>query len=548
VLECDVPASWEAEALRLPDGTVVPCAVETVSDPEVLRDEEVTPQGARRHLDFLREDRYDDQYIEDMAWELGGRELRVTTTIGQGLNVVDEDEVRESVREVAVNNLADIARVRVIRDGRQRLRAVLPATATIGVQLLEPVPSVVAATGRERPDRAPSAPGLTSGITTGKDWIASEFYEVRFRKGRLTIRDKRTGLTLKGANTFVDEGDRGDEYNADILPDAMLVETRLSALGVIESNDVAARLVHARIFEMQAGLNSRRTKRRRRDWPAQVTVATEVVLHGGIQRVDFTTHVSNAAEDHRLRALFPLPFEVTHAITENQFHVAERSLEVPPWNGVSAELPPTTFPQKTFAAFEGDGLGVAIFNKGLQEGEVVRDRKGRQAYALTLLRCVGWLSRPDLTSRRGGAGPTIATPDAQMPGTHTFEYSLMTYEGSWRDAGAQAMAHSFAYPPLAYPTNAHAGSLGREAPLATITPGVVPTALARSEEDGAPYVRVYNATGAPAQAAIAVPAGSEGAGLTDLLERHQSEPEVVEGGWRVPLRPWEIATLRFGRR
>jgi alpha-mannosidase len=152
---------------------------------------------------------------------------------------------------------------------------------------------------------------------------------------------------------------------------------------------------------------------------------------------------------------------------------------VPPWNGVSPELPPTTFPQKTFAAFEQNGLGVAIFNKGLQEGEVVRDRKRRQAYALTLLRCVGWLSRNDLTSRRGGAGPTIATPDAQMPGNHTFEYSLMTYQGTWREAGVQAIATAFAYPPLAYATSAHEGSLGRERrcePHACIVPTAGPGA------------------------------------------------------------------------
>jgi mannosylglycerate hydrolase len=295
-------------------------------------------------------------------------------------------------------------------------------------------------------------------------------------------------------------------------------------------------------------MNAKRTRRRTPGPRGWVVVITTAELFAEVPRLDFSVYVNNNAEDHRLRALFPLPFDVTRAITENQFHVAERSLDVPPWNGASPELPPTTFPQKTFAAFERDGHGVAIFNKGLQEGEVVRDRKGRQAYALTLLRCVGWLSRPDLTSRRGGAGPTIATPDAQMPGTHTFEYSLMTYEGNWHDAGVQAMAHSFAYPPLAFATNVHEGSFGREAPLATITPGVVPTALARSEEDGAPYVRAYNATGVPAEASIAVPAAGEGAGLVDLLERHQASAERADGAWSVPLRPWEIATVRFGRR
>ncbi len=542
VVEADVPDSWEAEALRLPDGTTVPCTLEPLSDPIVLTDEDVSPRGAGRHLDFLREDRFDAHYIEDMQWELDGRQVRVTTTVGNDLNVVDDAEVRESVREVAANNLADTGHVGVIRSGRKRLRAVLPATDTVGVQVIEPIR---APTARESTDRGSTDSVRASTVTSGKDWIANEFYEVRFRKGRLTIKDKRTGLAVKGANTFVDEGDRGDEYNADILPDGVFavptIPCETEAIG-----DEARLYVYQRL-EPGRELASGRVRRRRRlkGW---MGVITTISLFAGLPRADFRVMFGNSCQDHRLRALFPLPFPVPHAITENQFHVAERSLEVAAWNGVSAELPPTTFPQKTFAAFESDGLGVAVFNKGLQEGEVVRDRKGRQAYALTLLRCVGWLSRPDLTSRRGGAGPTIATPDAQMPGTHTFEYSLMTYEGNWHDAGVQAMAHSFAYPPLAFATNVHEGSLGREAPLATITPGVVPTALARSEEDGAPYVRAYNATGVPAEASIAVPAAGEGAGLVDLLERHQASAERADGAWSVPLRPWEIATVRFGRR
>jgi alpha-mannosidase len=226
--------------------------------------------------------------------------------------------------------------------------------------------------------------------------------------------------------------------------------------------------------------------------------------------------------------------------------VAERSLTPPPWNGVSNEQPPTTFPQKTFAAFEADGMGLAVFNKGLQEGEVVRDRKGRQAYALTLLRCVGWLSRPDLVSRRGGAGPTISTEDSQMQGTHTFEFSLTTYRGGWRENNVQALAHSFAYPPLAFATNEHEGSLGLDVPLARITPGVVPTALTRSDADGAPLIRVYNAGGVEAEASVAVPWSGPGAGLCDLMENHV-ETLSTAGPWAFPLRPWQIATVRFGR-
>jgi alpha-mannosidase len=301
-------------------------------------------------------------------------------------------------------------------------------------------------------------------------------------------------------------------------------------------------------LQVPAGLDRKRAQRKTKD-TVVLPIVTEVTLWNGVPRVDFRVTVENGARDHRLRALFPLPFNVEHAITENQFHVAERPLAIPPWNGVSNEQPPTTFPQKTFAAFEADGSGLAVFNKGLQEGEVVRNQRGKQAYALTLLRCVGWLSRPDLVSRRGGAGPTIATEDSQMQGRHTFEYSLTSYQGTWREAGVQALGHAFCYGPLALGTNEHEGSLGPDMPLATFaTPGVVPSAMHRSDEDGAPILRMYNAGDTDVTAALAVPAAAGGAGLVDLMDRPMGEVESSDGGWRVPLRKWQIASLRFGRR
>jgi hypothetical protein len=534
VLEADVPLDWASfDRLRLSDGTLVPyfLDIDGATGGEEFVHEQVTPRGAHRHLDFLREQRYENHAIEAMEWELDGRHLRVTTTVGQDITVVDEEAVREEVRQVAANNLADTAEVTVRRSVRARLKAVLPASDTVGVQLLTPHDS-----GADD-----STPGLPA------RGIANEYYDVRLRKGKLVIRDWQHGIDIENANAFVSEGDRGDEYNADILPDAVIAPV---VAEVVErtANRVSTTLKYVTLLQVPAGLNRKRAQRKTKD-TVVLPIVTEVTLWDGVPRVDFRVTVENGARDHRLRALFPLPFKVEQAMTENQFHVAERPLAVPPWNGVSNEQPPATFPQKTFAAFEADGSGLAVFNKGLQEGEVVRDREGRQAYALTLLRCVGWLSRPDLVSRRGGAGPTIATEDSQMQGRHTFEYSLTSYRGTWREAGVQALAHGFCYPPLAFGTNGHEGSLGPDIPLATFAmTGVVPSAMHRSDEDGAPIVRVYNAAGAEVTAVVAVPAAGGGAGLADLMDRPTGEVESADGAWRVPLREWQITTLRFGRR
>jgi alpha-mannosidase len=53
---------------------------------------------------------------------------------------------------------------------------------------------------------------------------------------------------------------------------------------------------------------------------------------------------------------------------------------------------------------------------------------------VTLLRCIGWLSRDDLSLRPRAAGPIIETPHAQEIGIYTFEYSIIPHLGNWQIA------------------------------------------------------------------------------------------------------------------
>ncbi len=527
--ECAVPGSWAAETGTLPGGETLALAIGPVAPGVVRVDEQVSPEGALRHLDFIREGRYDAHYVESMTWQLENRRLEIETQIGHSsLNVVDDEALRREVREAVRNGLADTARVVVREAATRTVRGVLPARPSIGVELLAP--------GRAEPDTADDLD-----VSTG--CIANSFYEVRFKDGRLRIRDRANGIDIKNACAFVDEGDRGDEYNADILPGAVTAPAA-SYLVSVERDAVSATLRYHLAFKVPQRLKAKR-RGRSKEWTS-LPVSVAVTLWRGLRRIDFEVALDNHAEDHRLRVLFPFPSTTRHAITENQFHVAERVLEPAPWNGVGAELPPTTFPQKTFAAFEADGVGLAVLNRGLQEGEVVRGKSGRQAYALTLLRCVGWLSRPDLVSRRGGAGPTIATQDSQSPGEHTFHFAFTTYRGDWRSAGVQQMAHAFAYPPLVFCTNGHDGSLAGAAPLATIAPpSIVPSALHRSDADGRPVIRVYNASGSRETGHISLPAAQGEAALTDLLERPTADARRTDDGWEFDLRSWEIASLRL---
>ena len=142
----------------------------------------------------------------------------------------------------------------------------------------------------------------------------------------------------------------------------------------------------------------------------------------------------------------------------------------------------------------------------------------------------------------------IATPDAQMRGAHRFQFALTSYRGDWRTAGLQPLAHAFAYPPVAYPTNGHYGANAGNLSLARFgDASLVPSALHRSDADGSPLIRVYSTSAAPGTMALEVPAAGPGAARVDLLENHTDALDLGAHGWPLALRPWEIGTVRFGR-
>jgi alpha-mannosidase len=128
---------------------------------------------------------------------------------------------------------------------------------------------------------------------------------------------------------------------------------------------------------------------------------------------------------------------------DQHFGVVERPLALPEWDPATwAEQPLGTYPQKAFVSVDDGTRGLTIANTGLPEYEVLETPAGAEI-AVTLMRCVGWLSRSDIHTRRGGAGPQIATPGAQLIGTHTFDYAIIPHAGDWEtgEAHVQAVQH-----------------------------------------------------------------------------------------------------------
>jgi alpha-mannosidase len=125
--------------------------------------------------------------------------------------------------------------------------------------------------------------------------------------------------------------------------------------------------------------------------------------------------IHNERGDHRLRAHVGLTNRASRAWAGAPFEIVERPLV---GEGGEGEAPSPTWPARHVVVASGTG----ILGEGVFEYEVVDGRE----IALTLLRCVGTISRETLATRPWAAGPSTPTPNAQMLGETAFRFGIWT--------------------------------------------------------------------------------------------------------------------------
>jgi alpha-mannosidase len=195
-------------------------------------------------------------------------------------------------------------------------------------------------------------------------------------------------------------------------------------------------------------------------------------------------------------------------------------------------------------------LGFTVMNRGLPEYEILpADDTNGSAIALTLLRCVGWLSRSDLLTRRDHAGPGLATPGAQLLGQHKFHYAVQPHRGDWLQAGAQQQAQAFNHPLTGLNAATQPGlGLPDTVSLVEIEPGNLALSTIKPGEDGNGLVlRVWNPATVEIPAArfrfYRQPAQLSLVNLAEEVVLAELEPDA-QGWYQLPVAGKRIVTLK----
>jgi mannosylglycerate hydrolase len=375
-----------------------------------------------------------------------------------------------------------------------------------------------------------SEKNLIKNVNAREASIENEYYKVIINTdGKIELLEKSSGIWYDKLCFFQDSGDWGDEYDfsgpKENQVDIMFTSEDLNVLEIKKILDGLPREVLFMLVNLNLPESLVEDRYNRSNFLVSNLIEVYINLYDGINRVDFKVKINNNSKDHRLRLLFKTNILSKTVNVDGHFLVIPRDVNVPEGKDW-VQKPMGTNHQRQFISVFGNGACFSLLNKGLPEYEAIKEQDNTITLALTLLRSIGWLSRGDLASRKSNAGPDLSTPGAQCLGIHEYDFSLIIEHRNenWKDSKIHLRAREFNCPPkVAFPKmietpmrisnmvffegfeliENHIFDVGEkiepflppELSFMTIdNPGVMMSAVKKSEVNNDLIIRIYNVT------------------------------------------------------
>lgn len=364
--------------------------------------------------------------------------------------------------------------------------------------------------------------------------------------GSFTVTDKATKMRFGPLGYFEDGGDAGDVYNYS-PPIRDRIRRSLDAPTVTVESVGGRYRQGVRViaqWRVPIGLTSDRHDRSNEERALQIE--TTAWLTPADRHVTFETTIDNTAQDHRLRVVFETGRRTNRHQADSAFAVIDREQTAHDPTDYSIEVPAAVAPMHRFVIVEDDSACAVVLADGLPEYELKHDSDGE--LALTLLRCVGWLSQDALLMRPGGRSAWHnETPEAQCAGRHHYRYAFLPLSRGWHEhmpiinAAAEALLH-----PVRWYAGKGAERLRKDYSALRIDPKTLVLSAFKECEDGAgTLLRIYNPIDATVEGTVHF--GDE---LRELRRADMEETagEVLARGVRTFSDTWEpyaIQTYRY---
>lgn len=245
-------------------------------------------------------------------------------------------------------------------------------------------------------------------------------------------------------------------------------------------------------------------------------------FYSDMKKIDFETNIDWHQINQVLKVSFPVDVNSDHATYEIQFGTLDRPTHTnTSWDKAKYEVCGHKFADLS----EGD-YGVSLMND-CKYGYDIHDSDIR----LTLLKC--------------SLAPSNNAWDKNDQGEHVFTYSLYPHSGDLAHSDTVKLAYDLNMPLMAEQGVAGDGSLPCEYSLVRCDKDhVVVETVKAAEQDEAVIVRAYECKNARARATFTFGFDVSEVALCDLSENELQKLPVRGRSVTVPVKPFEIVTLK----
>ncbi len=276
----------------------------------------------------------------------------------------------------------------------------------------------------------------------------NDFYNFHLNdNGSFDLKDKVNDVIYKSLNYFEDIADGGDEYNfSPIEGDKPFTSLNQHANVIsIENHAFMKKMKVEMKMKLPKSLDgSRKSRIEERD---TITFHILYKLYRDFPRIDVDLKLSNTVLDHKLSFVTKLPEKLKKVKNDGYFGLVSHPADLNAYDNSYTEEQISRYAMESLALLKGNKSKLAVTTRGIHEYEShVLEEETKVNF--TLLRSVGWLSRDDLLTRKGNAGPQIPTPQAQCVGEYLYHYSFALLKKG-DEIEAYEMAKGFLIDPIA---------------------------------------------------------------------------------------------------
>jgi mannosylglycerate hydrolase len=388
----------------------------------------------------------------------------------------DEIEIQHCSNEessIFVDNIWDVPSI--LQSERIRIHARFTSIPPLGYRTYQIIPD--------------SPPGSKAGtLITGKAGMENEYLALQVNSnGTLNILNKITGKLYQNLNYLTDQGEAGNAWQHEDLPD----DQKLNSLGVsarvivAESGPLTSTLLVNFEFPVPTDYGDGITRNKKK---VALPVSIFYRLDKGIPYVKVKLIVNNLAKDHWFRANFPTGIDTLYTWADSHFDVVKRDIRIPDSTGW-VERARGTHPLRTFVEMHDHENSFALFTKGLFEYEAFEDTES--ILALTLIRaCRIKLAVSEEKKTE------LPDKGIQCPGEQCFEYAICTGPSNWLDSFLPNLAVEFIQPVRCLMSGRGKGKLSAEKSVLSVdNKRLHVTAVKKAMDGESLLIRLYNPSG-----------------------------------------------------